>query len=377
MPRRQASRPVGGGSLTAAEATETVAPRAGFDTISLAWRGDAIAGDPLRALAGSKGLAPVRGRPGELRPAERLAPFVTVGYYPAAGETAPSARTGRRRRETGLLYVEGRLGAIVDGDVDVHRLADARELRDGVERVLELVAPSGLELDRERCELRRLDAVTERRHEDDPREGLAELAALAALDPPRMKVEVVRLRRRIQTVYYRHEGSFAVHLRAYCKATETGHGEPGSWIRVEQQNRPRAGRRQSVAQLRAEGRELGRLFGHRIEAYERAGLVEVGSTAWAERRVAQLLAAGDLTPRVAERLWGTVSVWRQYGPEWGGWSTRTRQRRRAELRELGLVVGDTIGRTRPVTVHLGELVRDLRSPWVDRRRDRRRLQLAA
>ena len=62
--------------------------------------------------------------------------------------------------------------------------------------------------------------------------------------------------------------------------------------------------------------------------------------------------------RKVERVIGTLALVDVYGKAWPAWSAKQRQRRLAEVRELGLVLTD-----HPVTVDVDQAVGSLCDLW--------------
>jgi hypothetical protein len=184
--------------------------------------------------------------------------------------------------------------------------------------------------------LGRLDStVTQRFH--DGREGLAALMGIAALDVPTCKPKVIG--KPPETVYFVHErGGGRVLGRAYDKGLEAGIADRGELVRLEDQRRWQSSARPQRDQFHAEyvrGR-----FEQRFKAlYRSAKGVKVAALPVLAETLATRARAGEITHREMERLGGFILA------ELGGgarsaYPERTYKRRRAELRDHGLVVAD-------------------------------------
>jgi hypothetical protein len=190
----------------------------------------------------------------------------------------------------------------------------------------------------------------------DPLEGRAALAGIAALDLPRCE-QVIR-GRPVRSVQIVHVHGRAILGRAYDKGVESGTASPGELIRLEDQRRYPSGRRPQRSDLHAEyvkGR-----FEHRFAPLWRSAKgVKVAGVPVLARELADRVRGGELSVNQAERLGGYLLV--ELGGAAGAYPRRTAFRRRAALRDLGLVVADDV-RT-AVEVDLGQVLeRALETP---------------
>lgn len=202
--------------------------------------------------------------------------------------------------------------------------------------------------------IRRLDSTVDLRF-DEPLEGLAALAGVAALPVPRCKTEIVREAggRRVETVYLLGPGGRKVLGRWYDKSVESREGARGTWVRPEDQRRYPANTRPPLEAV-ASTSYIRDQFVRRFEPLWRASKgVKVGGVLAIGKRLDELISEGELTPRQAELLAGYM-VLDACGVEAG--SRATRMRRRAELRNNGLVLSD--GVLEEVEVDLGLLLEE-------------------
>lgn len=306
----------------------------GVDTLSLAWRPSVD--DPFDALR-AEGFT--YGPAGSLIAAKRGPADERVLAWPSFG----------------VLAIEGRAGAILSGEKSDHSLMAARLLPD-VERtagdVLERVvgwAPGA----RDVCEVRRYDLAYEQQFEDG-REGLAFLAGLAKLCPPRMRcTHEIGGDGKLQTAYVRTAKRGEVRQRFYDKGVESGSHAPGERIRLESQLRPAKRERKTPHVLAAE--DLTTHFARGMVSYMRSGegLVVAGSSATVQQLAGQV-ARGDLSAVKAERLIGSMTLLREYGRSIYG--ERQGQRRVADLRGAGVILDAEL--PPQATVPLGQLLRE-------------------
>lgn len=205
--------------------------------------------------------------------------------------------------------------------------------------------------------LGRLDSTVTQRF-GDGREGLAALMGIAALDVPACKPKVIG--KPPETVYFVHErGRGRVLGRAYDKGLESGTAERGELVRLEDQRRWQSSARPQRDRFHA-GFVRDR-FESRFKAlYRSAKGVKVAALPVLARTLADRVRAGDLTHREMERLGGFILA------ELGGgarasYPARTYKRRKAELRDHGLVVADAF--FAPVEVELDAVLeRALETP---------------
>ncbi|MGH8301722.1 MAG: hypothetical protein ACRET5_09690 [Steroidobacteraceae bacterium] len=257
----------------------------------------------------------------------------------------------------GLVFAEGRLAAFLRG-IASHELLPATELPAGCASVHDSFGVFGFDLP-EAGVIRRLDLAGEllfRRAAD----GLAFLRAVASLDVPGTKRDAWITGTRVETVYLRTPRRGEVRLRIYDKGVETGDDEPGRRVRIERQLRFH-GRQQPPADS-LQGADLARLYHGRLAVWANATRdVVVTDLMGAQRTVVERIAEGSITPRVAERVLGTLAILDHFGPSW--WEKpHTAQRRLRELRELGVVLDLDRDPGEPLPV--GRLITALRDSFV-------------
>lgn len=189
--------------------------------------------------------------------------------------------------------------------------------------------------------LRRLDIAADLRFAK-PRHGTAALEAVAAISPPRGRHSVrYGVDGRVETVYVHGYSRMGVLARVYDKGRQAHSAKPGEVIRLEDQRRWQSGRRPVVD---GEPATVHQLFGERFAYTARAPTVTVGGLTVLTERVHELVAAGTITERRAERVLGHLLA--QAGGMPGFRSRATETRRRAEVRELGLVLARLPGAKR-------------------------------
>jgi len=243
-------------------------------------------------------------------------------------------------------------------------LASAAELPAVVERLVEGLKDRGIDVPRWRLKpwyspgsegpetlrpalggtgfagIRRLDSTVDLTF-DDPLVGLSALAGVAALPLPRCKTETIREvgGRRIETVYLLGSSGRKVLGRWYDKGVESGQRGRGLWVRPEDQRRFTAQTRPDVEAV-ASTSYVRDQFVKRFEPLWRAAKgVKVGGVLSIGKRLDELIADGKLTARQAESLAGFM-VMDACGSECQ--SRATRMRRRAMLRDQGLVLSDGV-----------------------------------
>lgn len=252
----------------------------------------------------------------------------------------------------GLLWAEGRLGAILARTSEDHSLAPADKLINGALRVRDALAHVGLDVSDSVAAMRRVDLAAELRF-DRPGDGLSFLRAMASLEVPGVKRDVWFNGSRVETVYWRTPKRGAVRGRLYDKGAESGSDAPGRRLRLERQVRYPKAKQQSPAALSSS--DLEALYRGRFEALERgSGNVIATGLSGAQRAILDQVESGALTPRKAERMLGTLILLDHFGPSW--WEKRyTATRRQRELQELGIVLDpDRKDDAEPVPV--GELL---------------------
>jgi hypothetical protein len=314
----------GGASNSRPSPTTWTHGGAGFDTVRLRFRDQEHAYE----LARRSGNA-LHAR-GELR---RCVDGVTIGTYP-----------------DGMVYVEGRLAALLHGPDD-HRLLSAAELTRAP-----AVAAERFRLDATLAvAVGRADLASELRFSDG-RDGLELLRAASYVDLPWLKVGTEGGKRNsLETVYWRTVNGRSVVMRMYDKGRETGSAAPGEWIRLERQRRWRKAREQTVVEVIGSphsafvGRELARLVDgvDRVDVCNRWGAVE---------RLRELQADGTLSGEMHAKLVGYVV---SGGP---GLKRSSAYAWASRLRQLGIALNPNEGGRSVVPI--GEYVRAFADRWV-------------
>ena len=290
----------------------------------------------------------------------RLDGLGTVGAFPGAS----------------LLFIEGRARALERRDETDHGLGRVRDLAGVQQQVADrlggllgsrLAGPTAL---------RRADLAGElafARGED----GRQLLALLDSLHSPNHKTSPVRERGGpgIETAYWRTPKRSVPVLRAYDKGIESGTAVAGERVRLERQLRYSGSHRPTLAQWLE--RDLASLYVAPLRGWLRGG-VAAGT---ADELIRLLTDAGVIWPsywssgscwasrtgtvhvslwpaRKVERVLGTLAVVTAYGKAWPAWSAKQRQRRLAEVRELGLLLTDA-----PVVVDVDHAVTSLCDLW--------------
>lgn len=200
--------------------------------------------------------------------------------------------------------------------------------------------------------VRRLDSTVDL-HFDDPIQGVAALAGVAALPLPRCKTKILRESggRRVETVYFHGYGGRKVLGRWYDKSVESGCGERGSWVRPEDQRRYGSGGRLPLEVVTTSS-YVRDAFVQRFEPLWRAGKgVKVAGVTELAVRLHELVEDGLIKPSTAKALAGHL-VLDAAGVEVQSRSTRLADR--AKCRNLGLVLAD--GVLDEVEVDLGEVL---------------------
>jgi hypothetical protein len=254
----------------------------------------------------------------------------------------------------GMLFAEGRLGAMLARSPDDHSLAEPARLAAGSLRVLEALDGLGLDLCESTAAVRRLDLAAELRF-DRPADGLAFLRAMGALDVPRYKRDVWLEGSRVETVYWRTPKRGVVVGRLYDKGVEAKTDPPGARLRLERQLRYAKSKQRTPAALSTS--DLAAIYRGNFEALMR-GSSDVIATGLngAQKALLDLVETGDLTPRKAERMLGTLVLLERFGRSW--YEKRyTAARRERELRELGILIDPD--RDEPEPVPVGDLLEAL------------------
>ena len=257
-----------------------------------------------------------------------------------------------------LLYAEGHPG----GD----RLGCPEDLPEVLERLVGDVEdygiklPAGRTLDQWRVPerrpgfggVRRCDATCDLAF-DSGAEGIAVLAGVAALSVPRAQL-AVRFQpggRAVETVELKGHGGRKTLGRWYDKSVEAGTGARGTLIRPEDQRRYVAATRRCVQEMTSSYVQGG--FQRRFLPLWQAtkGITVAGPMVLA-KELAERAEAGEITWAAAERAAGYLLLQQAGGDE--RMSVSTRQRRRREVRGLGLVLAD--GALQEVEVNLHDVL---------------------
>jgi hypothetical protein len=248
-----------------------------------------------------------------------------VGWFPGVGQVFAEGHPAGRGDLADVAALPAALDALVGELANVGiRLPPGRALR----------APlRGREPRPGFGGIRRLDAAADLRFSDGE-QGLAVLDVLAQISPPRCAHGVYySVDGRAETVVLRGYGGRRMLGRVYDKGLEAGTAPRGELIRLEDQRRFQSGRRPTA--------DLGpatvhQLFAKRFEYTARAPMVTLATLHELRDRLVELVADGTVTPRRAERVAGFLTMETLGHPV--GRSRSTLSRRRAEARELGLVL---------------------------------------
>jgi len=339
-------------------------PRIGVDTISWCWS-DSDAVDRLLRLDGlvpkddHRPLRVVPAPGASVRLSHRLDGLGTIGAFPGAS----------------MLYLEGRARALERRDETDHGLGRPADLPAVQDQVCEqlgqlLGAPLATPA------VRRIDLTGElsfRRGED----GRELLWLIDQLHSPNHKTSPVREKGGpgIETAYWRTPRRSVPVLRVYDKGVESGTASAGERVRIERQIRYDSRTRSTLSQWLT--RDLGALYVTPLKRWLIEG-VAAGTPAQLIRLLTDAAviwptywSAGccwcSRTGRVHQSVWparkvervlGTLAVVDSYGAAWPAWSAKQRQRRMAEIRELGLLVTE-----HPVRVDVDQAVGQLCHLW--------------
>jgi hypothetical protein len=326
--------------------------RAGIDT----WRPTWYVGAGTRADRALRAMCNVRSRRGALFP--EPVQGHRIGYVEGAG----------------LMWAEGHPG----GD----RLGTAEELAEVTWRLEQELWDRGVRIEPRPTKSRmggnlvrhhnctrpgfagvgRLDLTSDIRCET-PEEGIALLAGVHALGLPRAKTFAYHAQgtgnRPLETVAFHGASGGRLLARWYDKGVEANVAARGTFIRAEDQRRYTRATRRAVedvttAYVRERYRDRFRPM------WQASGGVTVGGPKVLGSKMATLIEQGEVTERRAEQLAGFLLL-DQCGVELG--SERTRRRRRAAVRDLGLVHAD--GVFQEVEVDLGAVMEQLMdtAPW--------------
>jgi hypothetical protein len=195
----------------------------------------------------------------------------------------------------------------------------------------------------------RLDSTATYRFADG-RAGIAFLGGMAALDWPRLKPVVWGKPPETVGLIARNSRGRLL-ARGYDSGLLRGTHERGVAIRLEDQRRYPSGKRPSSDAFQA-AYVRKRFHARFAPLYKSAKGVTVAGLPVLATRIAAMLNAGDLTYREAERIGGALVI--ELGGAASHYSRRTHYRRRAELRERGLVLADDF--YTPVAVDMGDVL---------------------
>lgn len=224
-----------------------------------------------------------------------------------------------------LVWVEGRPVTLLEPEstdlLHGDRLVDVEAL------VRERLRDLGL-TDAREVGISRLDGAVTVRF-DRPQDGWAALRGLAAVDAPRRKPDVIG--RPPETVYWVTPTGVRQE-RAYDKGLESGRARPGTLIRLEAQMRQR-----TEVRTRTEWWNMERVRDEWTRRYgpmgQAADGLHVASEQTIREQLRELVERERITAAAAERLLGFIAAQSVGLP---APSRRTRFRRRAELRRLGI-----------------------------------------
>jgi hypothetical protein len=288
----------------------------------------------------------------------QAAPTVPYARGLLALDRGPSGARVMAWPEYGTVKLECRLGALVDGHRDSHRLGTRDELRlVGDVGAAELAALLGAKPDTRAVTVGRFDLVTER--DCEASEGIALLRAMRALCPPGMKLRTFTAADgRVETVSVVTERGGRTIFRAYDKGVESGSNPPGERIRFEAQRQ--LAKRSRPGPNALANSDLAADFGRTIEPFVKGSPVTVTAPSAVVDQLAQQLANGDLTAARAERLVGAAELLRRYGRGVYEKPHQSARRLRA-LRAAGIAVDDEL--PPDATVPVTELLNAALAEW--------------
>lgn len=247
-----------------------------------------------------------------------------------------------------MLFAEGH--PAVDG------LAHPSTLPDASRDVLRAIEDLGLPLGRD-AGVGRADGTVTMAFEDG-KQGIAVLQGVAALDFPRSMPVVYG--KPPQTVYIAGHRTAERKARIYDKGLESLTAAPGALVRFENQVRYSKELRREVTDVDLD--HVRRRFEGRFGPLARAAEgVTVASLPVLSAEVSSRVERGELRYQEAERLLGFIAL-HSCGPA-RGLPGRTMRRRRAELRDYGLVLADDF--FEPVSVNLGDTLESALAAWSD------------
>ncbi len=249
----------------------------------------------------------------------------------------------------GLVYVEGRVAALLHGEDD-HSLVPAGRLPLAARVTAERLAELGVRVEAEPA-VGRADLAAELRFEDG-RDGHAFLIALGAVNVPWHETSIHAKGQRVQSVAV--TSGRAIQHRAYDKGLESGTDEPGRRVRLERQLRLKKRDEQTVEQFATS--DLRARFLGRLAVFESAPPVAIVDAGGAIDRLAELAQAGVCSWSQRNRLTG-VLVHGLYAMP-----LRARQRAESELRDLGIAVQPGRSAQRLV-IPIAPRLRELADAW--------------
>lgn len=333
-------------------------PRVGVDTVSFAWRptGDELLWRRLRGGA----------EDGHISGLWQIRPAGVVGGYTVKKKIAAASWFFFPEHE--LIYCEGRLGAILAGDIRDRSLGSFRSLLRAALELEEAFAPV---VARDRTDgiggsapcVRRLDLAADLRW-NDPAHGIAALRALGDLSMPRVKIAEWRHEGRTETIaYYTATKKKRLLHRIYDKGIESGSDPAGALLRFERQHRFERAKQTPVERMALSG-DPEALWLDGFEDWAHAAeRLKVGGVDGAQLRLVEMVERGDLAPHEAERRIGSLAVARMRGEGW--WRDLGKphlvRRRRSDLADLGIPLAPSEKPQREVM--LGEAIRALRAAW--------------
>ncbi len=248
----------------------------------------------------------------------------------------------------GLVFAEGRLGAMLARSGDDHQLLPAADLATGSERAREALALIGFHFEPQPAAVRRLDLAAELRFDKRP-DGLSFMRAMAALEVPGLMQDIYVKKGAVETVYHKTPKRGQVRSRVYRKDLESpGYGGGEVVVRLERQVRyPKA--KQETAESIAGG-DLEELYRGRLGALAKgSGSVVAAELTGAQAALFQRVEEGRVTKRQGERMLGTLAVLNNEGRDWYD-ESYTADRRVRELQALGIVLDSERKQRQPVPV---------------------------
>lgn len=188
--------------------------------------------------------------------------------------------------------------------------------------------------------VRRLDATVDLRFESSMR-GRAVLAGVAAVvrDAPRTHAELRYDAGKLQTVYMRGIAGKKVLGRWYDKGVEATAAPIGKWLRAEDQRRFVRATRRDVEEL-STSYVRSKFRSRFLPLWQASQGVTVVARQDASEQLLRLVDEGALSLTQAEKLAGYLLLEPAAEATGIAHSRATRMRRRADLRDLGLVVSD-------------------------------------